>query len=554
MSQKAGATFFTGLLTGIIVTLVLVLAMQIAKAPQNLHDSSSVIVEMDGAKLTRQALESKLAGVLVPMENNHYLTLSQGVDRWLEEQLLQKEAAVQKTDVKSLYAREIWSKVKTAPAADAKIRQAEHVKIKQEYLSQLQQKYNVKIHLKKPDSYVPGLGNAQVAPAAAPTAAAPQPAAGVLPPATANFGDLAGRPSMGPNNAPITLVIFSDFFCPFCKRVEPTIDEIMKNYAGKVRKVWRHYPLPFHTGADRAHEASECAHDQGKFWEYHAKLLENVGAAKDDAALIKIAEDLKLDKKSFEGCLSSGKYKALVQKEIAAGAAVGVQGTPAVFVNGRLVTGAQPYQNFSNLIESILDPSKAAKLLAPAAAPAQQPAPPPPPTNVEFKDLEGRPSQGPKNAPITLVEFSDFFCPFCGKVEPTIDQLMKNYEGKIRKVWRHYPLPFHTGADRAHEASECAHEQGKFWNYHAILFQNLGAAKDDAALIKFAEQSKLDKKKFEACLTSGKYKEFIKKEIAAGVAVGVRGTPAVFVNGQLVSGAQPYEAFDAVVKSKLSKS
>ena len=380
----------------------------------------------------------------------------------------------------------------------------------------------------------------------------PRPPAPPAPSARVVFDDLEGRPASGPKNAAVTLVEFSDFHCPFCQKVTPTLEQLVKNYPGKIRRVWRQYPLPFHAGADRTAEASECAHEQGKFWGYHDKLFETLGGPRDDAALISLAEQAGLNKKKFEKCLAGGKHKEAVQKDIAKGAQVGVQGTPAVFVNGQLVSGAYPYQYFSNLVEGILNPGKA-PAPSPTPAPSPSPAPPAPSGPVSFNDLEGRPSLGPKDAPVTLVEFSDFFCPFCQRVTPTLEQLMTNYPGKIRRVWRHYPLPFHTGSDRSHEASECANEQGKFWEYHDKLFQNLGGPHDDAALISYAEQVNLDKGKFQQCLTSGKYKELIQKEIARGGQVGVQGTPAVFVNGQLVSGAYPYEYFDQIVKSELSK-
>ena len=375
--------------------------------------------------------------------------------------------------------------------------------------------------------------------------AKPEPRAPQGPAAAVKFTDLKGRPSLGPENAQITLVEYSDFHCPFCKRIEPTIDQVMQTYAGKVRKVWRHYPLPFHKGADRTHEASECAHEQGKFWEFHKQILD--ATVRDDAAFAKIATDIKLDKNKFDQCLASGKYKAVVQSDMSSGSKNGVDGTPAVFVNGWLISGAQPFSSFQKIIDGVLKDGDKYKPEGAGAAPAA----PQPPAIVKFEDLKGRPSEGPENAPVTLVEFSDYHCPFCGRVEPTIDKLMETYKGKIRKVWRHYPLPFHKGADRTHAAAECAHEQGKFWDYHKKLFASLGLNKDDATLIKFAEELKLDKGKFEQCLTSNKYIPLVQQEIAKGAQYGVRGTPATFVNGELVSGAQPYENFEKVVKKYL---
>ncbi len=388
------------------------------------------------------------------------------------------------------------------------------------------------------------LNPGKVAPPTQPAAAAPQPAA---PAAVINFDDLEGRPSEGPEKAPVTLVEFSDFQCPFCKKVTPAVEQLMKAYQGKIRRVWRQYPLPFHAGSAHTAEASECANDQGKFWSYHDKLFETQGGPRDDAALIHLAKDAGLNKKKFEKCLSKGKYKDLVQKEIAKGNQAGVNGTPAFFINGRLLSGAQPYESFQAAVEAALNPGK---FPSPVVAPQPPPAPVGP---VKFDDLQGRPSEGPENAPITLVEFSDFHCPFCKRVTPAVEQLMKAYPGKIRRVWRHYPLPMHAGSSHTHEASECAHEQGKFWEYHDKLFETQGSARDDASLVSLAQQIGIDTKKFQECLSGGKYKDLIQKEVAKGNQYGVRGTPNFFINGQVLPGAVPYESFDSLVKSELQK-
>lgn len=571
MSEKSQNKFVIGLLTGILLTFAIGLIIKKSGHCPFAPKPSQLLAEFDGGSLSRADLDNKIGQRLVPIENDEYDVLIKGVDQWLEDQLNEKEAKSKNLSVKDLYAKEVWPQVRVS-ADDAlndfkknsslyrgqsydqiasllieKLRQSEYDRLSRGYLDKLKEKYHAKIHLEQPASYVPSLALPPDAGTQAPSAnapKAPQPAGPII-----NFTDLKGRPSKGPENAQVTIVEFSDFHCPFCKTVNPAIDELMKNYAGKIRLVWRHYPLPFHLGADRTAMASECAHDQGKFWPYHDKLFATQGESRDDAALVKIAEEVGANKKQFQECLSSNKYKELVKADIAKGEASGVRGTPAFFFNGRLVTGARPYQSFADETDAAIDPSK--RKPEPQQAPAAPP--PPPPTNVQFTDLAGRPSMGPDNAAITLVEFSDFHCPFCKRVEPTIDQLMKNYEGKIRKVWRHYPLPFHTGADHTHEASECAHEQGKFWPYHNLLISTQGESRDDAALTKIAEQAGVNTKKFQECLTSGKYKDLIRKEIAKGQEVGVNGTPAVFVNGQLVSGAQPYESFDAVVKAKLAQ-
>lgn len=158
----------------------------------------------------------------------------------------------------------------------------------------------------------------------------------------------------GDFNAPITLVEFSDFECPFCVRHYPTMNKILDDYKGKVRLVYKHFPLGFHPNAQKAAEASECADEQGKFWEYHDKLFENQATGYSLEKFKQWAKDLGLNSQKFNDCLDSGKYTSKVQKDYQDGLQKGVQGTPATFVNGQLVSGALPYDNFKQIINSVL--------------------------------------------------------------------------------------------------------------------------------------------------------------------------------------------------------
>ena len=159
----------------------------------------------------------------------------------------------------------------------------------------------------------------------------------------------------GDANAKITLIEYSDFECPFCSRHAPTIDKILENYKGKVRLVFRHFPLSFHPEAQKAAEASECAGEQGKFWEMHDKIFEaNEAKNMSVDTWKKAAKDLKLNTAKFNDCLDSGKYLSKIQNEQADGQAAGVEGTPATFVNGKLISGAVPYEQFKSVIDSIL--------------------------------------------------------------------------------------------------------------------------------------------------------------------------------------------------------
>lgn len=160
--------------------------------------------------------------------------------------------------------------------------------------------------------------------------------------------------SKGRLDAPITIIEFSDFECPYCRRAQPTLESLAKTYGDKIRFVFRHYPLPFHKKAPKASEASQCAHDQGQFWPFHDALFVQ-GAGLEIADLKKLAADLKLDQKRFDHCLDSNKYAQMVSQDTAEGKRLGITGTPTFFVNGVRLVGAVPLNNFVKVIESELN-------------------------------------------------------------------------------------------------------------------------------------------------------------------------------------------------------
>ena len=168
-------------------------------------------------------------------------------------------------------------------------------------------------------------------------------------------------------------------------------------------------------------------------------------------------------------------------------------------------------------------------------------------------DVEAKgPSRGPTNAPVTIVEFSDFQCPYCGREYPVIERLMKEYDGKLRLVFRHYPLDFHPFAQKAAEAGACAQDQGKFWELHDKMFTNQGKLAV-ADLKGYAKSLGMDAPKFDKCLDSGEKKAVVEEDMKAGNAAGVNGTPAFFINGVFVNGAQPYEQMKQTVDRELKK-
>jgi protein-disulfide isomerase len=165
--------------------------------------------------------------------------------------------------------------------------------------------------------------------------------------------DATGSASRGPENAPVTIVEFSEFQCPFCRRVLPALREVEERYRGRVRLVFRHFPLARHRDAPKAAEASECARDQGRFWEMHDRLFANAERLAT-ADLKGHARAIGLDGPAFDGCLDSGRHGERWRRDLADAESYGASGTPMFFINGRLVSGAQPFAVFARVIEEEL--------------------------------------------------------------------------------------------------------------------------------------------------------------------------------------------------------
>jgi protein-disulfide isomerase len=163
-----------------------------------------------------------------------------------------------------------------------------------------------------------------------------------------------GAPFKESATAPVTIVECSDVHCPFCQRVLPTLTQLESHYGDKVKLVFRDDPLDdLHPGAQKAHEAARCAYDQGKFWASHDLFFANAPKASPEQ-LKAYAEEVGLDVPAFEQCVNSGTYQATVQRDVEEGTRVGVTGTPAFFINGRLVSGTQPLERFVRVIEEEL--------------------------------------------------------------------------------------------------------------------------------------------------------------------------------------------------------
>ncbi|MEW6431686.1 MAG: thioredoxin domain-containing protein [Myxococcota bacterium] len=410
--------------------------------------------------------------------------------------------------------------------------------------------------------YAKVMAAAVTAPPPAPTPAAP---AAPPPPAIRKVDIPSDAPAKGAKFAKVTIVEWSDFQCPFCSRVVPTLKQIQDTYGDSVKIVFRHQPLPFHNNAKLAAEASMAANEQGKFWPYHDKLFANQQGL-DRAGLERAAEEVGLDMGKFKAALDSGKFTKRVEEDSAAGMAVGANGTPTFFINGREFVGAQPFEAFKSVIDAEI--KKADELLAKGiklenlyaefqkeagkAPPPAAPGAPEPEKIVTDINITGAPTKGPKNAPVTIIAFSDFQCPFCSRAVPTLKQIEETYGNKVRVAFKHQPLPFHQNAKLAAMASMAANEQGKFWEMHDKMFANQQAL-DRASLERYASELGLDMGKFKAALDSNKFDAYVTADSNEGMRVGANGTPTFFINGRQVVGAQPFEAFKNVIDQELAK-
>lgn len=176
----------------------------------------------------------------------------------------------------------------------------------------------------------------------------------------------------------------------------------------------------------------------------------------------------------------------------------------------------------------------------------------PEPVRVQIDASQGY-ARGPREAPINVVEFSDFRCPYCKTVVPTLKQLAAQYPDKVRWVFRDFPIPsLHPDAPLAHEAARCAGEQGKFWPYHDLLFERATDV-SAPALKQYAAEVGADRAAFDQCLDTHRYQQAVNADVEAGSKLGVSGTPSFFINGEPLSGAQPIAEFQRIIERELAR-
>ena len=343
------------------------------------------------------------------------------------------------------------------------------------------------------------------------------------------------------SKAPVTIIEFFDYQCPFCQKTNPAIEEAIKNHPGKVRLVLKNLPLSIHPDSALAHQAALAAGEQDKFWEMHDLLFANQSKIKLPD-LLRYAQQLHLDVSRFQKALESGRFRQALDDDRAMARGLGISSTPAFFINGRSFVGQQNAYKLNAAIDEALNPATSAPIAvtAPAA-----------PVSVGNLDLSRAPVRGQAQAPVTIIEFSDLQCPFCASVTPTLRQLMKQYPDQVRWVFKSFPLDFHADSPLAHAAALAAERQGKFWEMHDLIFANQRNLKRDSLLAE-ARSLNLDMDRFTADLDSADVKKQLEADKKEGEGLGVNGTPAFFINGRSFSGAMPMEQFQAAINNALA--
>jgi protein-disulfide isomerase len=329
---------------GIVVAAAALAATACITLPAAAADLPDVLATVGGKPIKKADVEEHVRAKLIEIESERYEALKEGLDEMISEELIAQEAKARGITPEKLTETEIAAKI-VAPT-DAEIQKV-YDDNKQALGGQTleQVKPRIVAYLQQQKAEERGTAFVNELKAKYKTTIA------LRPPVVEVAAD--GRPAKGPADAPITIIEFSDYECPFCKRAEVSVDQVMQAYPDKVKVVYRDYPLPMHPNARPASEAAACANAQGKFWEYHKKLFDNQTALGKDQ-LKSYAKDLGLDQAKFDKCVDSNEFKAKVDQDVEAASKVGVTGTPAFFINGRMISGAQPFEKFKEVIDEEL--------------------------------------------------------------------------------------------------------------------------------------------------------------------------------------------------------
>ena len=343
-------------------SLVVVCGRGAATAAEPPKEASPSLALIGDEAITEAEVDALVGPQLAELRQKTFQLRSQGLDELIAQRLAEREAKRRGITVEQLVKIEVEDKVVVTEADLKALYEANKARFgtqsEAEALKQIEPAVRQQKRRDRQMAYV-----REMRTAAAVTV--------LLEPLRAELHVPAGAPARGSEKAPVTIVEFSDFQCPFCVRAQPTLKKVREAYGEKVRFVFVDFPLDIHPAAKKAHEAAACAHEQGKFWPMYDRLFTSEG--KFQVAELKgYAGETGLDKAAFDSCLESGRHEGVAERGVEEGARNGVSGTPAFFINGRMVVGAQPFEAFAQVIDDELG-----RLTAPAPAAPTTAAPKP---------------------------------------------------------------------------------------------------------------------------------------------------------------------------------
>ncbi len=377
-----------------------------------------------------------------------------------------------------------------------------------------------------------------------------------------------GSARKGPEDALVTIVMFTDYQCPYCKHAERTLEKLMTEYEGQVRLVHKHLPLPSHPMARPAARVAEAVRAQSGDAAFFRLSDEIFDQAPDLTAenLRKLGREFGLENKELDAALQGNvpQIEERLQKDSFLADDVLARGTPHFFINGKRLAGARPLAHFKAIVDKEM--ARAEEHLEDGVAPthlyedlqqeARQPGAPQP-VDMPLAETTS-PTRGQKDAPVTIHIFSDFQCPYCKRAEQTIDELDRAYPNQLRYVWHNFPLQFHERARPAARAAEEAIQQGgseAFWQMHDALF---GPPGDPPALgreeiLEHGREIGLDIPKLKESLEQSDTSNALEEDADLARSLGIRGTPAFVVGEYLVTGARKLDHFKRLIELELSR-
>ncbi|TPV94040.1 MAG: hypothetical protein B7733_17310 [Myxococcales bacterium FL481] len=376
--------------------------------------------------------------------------------------------------------------------------------------------------------------------------------------------DVNQAPSRGPDNAPVTIVMFSDFECPFCQSGLEIVNTIEREYVGQIRFVYKAFPIDSHANAVRAALMAHSARAQDKFWPFHDRLFSQQGLSPD--VLDRYAEAVGLDMPRVHRELDELTHAVALRRDLRQARRFGIRSTPTFFINGRHIRGAQSLDVFRSVVHQELALAEKWRREHGAQLDVYDHATRHGYVAVAKRGTRGglnedfiypvpvgdSPQRGPATAKLTLVVFADFRCPYCARGHETIARLVARYGDELRVVYKHSLPPGRELAISAARASLAAAAQGEFWPFHDALYA-LEARFGEPDLSAVAQRVQLDLERFTRDHRSGTFDARIAADQSLAERLGVTGTPTYFVNGRPIEGAQPELAFRLLFAEELAR-